>query len=55
MIAISARIAVDTNLFALIVQHGPVTSSRLAELSEAEELLISISFLSPSPDLSNRS
>ncbi|PLB55726.1 S-adenosyl-L-methionine-dependent methyltransferase [Aspergillus steynii IBT 23096] len=40
MIAVSARIAVDLNLFALILHHGPVTSARLAKLSGAEELLI---------------
>lgn len=42
MIAVSARIAVDLKLFEHIVQEGPVTSTRLAELSGAEELLISI-------------
>ncbi|PGH29242.1 hypothetical protein GX50_08005 [[Emmonsia] crescens] len=40
MIAVSARIAVDLKLFEHIVQEGPVTSTRLAELSGAEELLI---------------
>ncbi|OAX79907.1 hypothetical protein ACJ72_05771 [Emergomyces africanus] len=40
MIAVSARIAVDLNLFGHIVQEGPVTSARLAELSGADELLI---------------
>ncbi|KAI9044121.1 S-adenosyl-L-methionine-dependent methyltransferase [Aspergillus affinis] len=40
MIAASARVAVDIDLFALIVQHGPVTSAKLADLSGAEELLI---------------
>ncbi|KAL4869529.1 hypothetical protein BDV12DRAFT_208378 [Aspergillus spectabilis] len=40
MIAVSARIAVDLNLFEHIVQHGPVTSEALARLSGAEELLI---------------
>ncbi|KAK2879395.1 hypothetical protein FQN49_000913 [Arthroderma sp. PD_2] len=40
MIAISARIAVDLDLFGHIVKNGPVTSARLAELSGAEELLI---------------
>ncbi|KAF3484260.1 uncharacterized protein GIQ15_03584 [Arthroderma uncinatum] len=40
MIAVSARIAVDLNLFEHIVKEGPVTSARLAELSGAEELLI---------------
>ncbi|GBF64283.1 O-methyltransferase [Trichophyton mentagrophytes] len=40
MIAVSARIAVDLNLFALIAKEEPVTSAKLAELSGAEELLI---------------
>ncbi|KLJ08368.1 hypothetical protein EMPG_16199 [Blastomyces silverae] len=40
MIAVSARIAVNLKLFKHIVQEGPVTSARLAELSGAEELLI---------------
>lgn len=41
MIAVSARVAVDLKLFQHIVQEGPITSARLAELSGAEELLIS--------------
>ncbi|EFR05195.1 O-methyltransferase [Nannizzia gypsea CBS 118893] len=40
MVAVSARIAVDLNLFALIAKEEPVTSARLAELAGAEELLI---------------
>ncbi|KAL4800935.1 o-methyltransferase [Aspergillus venezuelensis] len=40
MIAVSARIAVDLNLFEYIVQHGPVASEALARLSGAGELLI---------------
>ncbi|EER39493.1 sterigmatocystin 8-O-methyltransferase [Histoplasma capsulatum H143] len=40
MIAVSARVAVDLKLFQHIVQEGPITSARLAELSGAEELLI---------------
>lgn len=43
MIAVGARIAVDLNLFALIAKEEPVTSAKLAELSGAEELLISMS------------
>lgn len=42
MIAVSARIAVDLNLFEHVVKEGPITSLRLAELSGAEELLISM-------------
>ncbi|KAL4957796.1 putative O-methyltransferase [Aspergillus filifer] len=40
MIAVSARIAVDLDLFEYIVQHEPVASEALAHLSGAEELLI---------------
>lgn len=40
VIALSARVAVDLNLFALVVNHGPVTSASLATLCGAEELLI---------------
>lgn len=38
----SARIAVDLNLFEHIVKYEPVNVVKLAELSGAEELLISI-------------
>ncbi|KAL4929892.1 S-adenosyl-L-methionine-dependent methyltransferase [Aspergillus undulatus] len=40
IVAVSAQIAVDLNLFENIVQNGPVTSARLAELSGADEMLI---------------
>ncbi|KAF9893894.1 hypothetical protein FE257_010064 [Aspergillus nanangensis] len=40
VIALTARIAVDLNLFALVVEHGPVTSASLATLAGGEELLI---------------
>ncbi|KAI1486916.1 sterigmatocystin 8-O-methyltransferase [Biscogniauxia mediterranea] len=40
-VAVAARIAVDLNLFKLIVDHGsPITSVELATLSGGEELLI---------------
>lgn len=42
MIAIAARVAVDLDLFRHVVNEGPVTSARLAELCGAEELLISM-------------
>lgn len=38
----SARIAVDLNLFEHIVKYEPVNVAELAELSGAEELLLSI-------------
>lgn len=41
MIAISARISVELDIFWHIVNDGPVTSARLAKLCGAEELLIS--------------
>lgn len=38
----SARVAVDLDLFTRIVSHkGPITAKELASLSGAEELLIS--------------
>ncbi|EED12775.1 O-methyltransferase, putative [Talaromyces stipitatus ATCC 10500] len=40
MIAVAARVAVDLDLFRHVVNEGPVTSTRLAELCGAEELLI---------------
>ncbi|QKX57654.1 uncharacterized protein TRUGW13939_04772 [Talaromyces rugulosus] len=40
MIAISARISVELDIFRHIVNDGPVTSARLAKLCGAEELLI---------------
>ncbi|RAO64148.1 uncharacterized protein BHQ10_000160 [Talaromyces amestolkiae] len=40
MIAVTARIAVDLNLFQHVVNEGPVASARLAELCGAEEILI---------------
>ena len=42
MIAVTARIAIDLNLFRHVVNEGPVASARLAELCCAEELLISL-------------
>lgn len=41
-IPMSARIAVDLNLFEHIVKYEPVNVVKLAELSGAEELLLSI-------------
>ncbi|EGD94657.1 hypothetical protein TESG_02165 [Trichophyton tonsurans CBS 112818] len=40
MIAATVRIAVDLNLFSHIIKHEPITSTKLADLSGAEELLI---------------
>ena len=40
MVSVSARIAVDLNLFEHIVVNEPVTSMKLASLCGAEELLI---------------
>lgn len=42
MIAVTARIAVDLNLFQHVVNEGLVASARLAELCGAEEILISM-------------
>ncbi|KAH8697431.1 putative O-methyltransferase [Talaromyces proteolyticus] len=41
MIAVATRLAVDLDLFKYVVKEGPVSSVRLAEISGAEELLIS--------------
>ncbi|KAI0896495.1 putative O-methyltransferase [Annulohypoxylon nitens] len=40
LITIAARIALDLDLFKLILEHGPITSQKLATLSGGEELLI---------------
>ncbi|PLB51574.1 o-methyltransferase [Aspergillus steynii IBT 23096] len=40
MIAVTARTAIDLNLYEHILLEGPVTSARLAVLSGADELLI---------------
>jgi hypothetical protein len=37
----SARVAVDMNLFSLIDKEGPISSAQLAQLTGSEELLIS--------------
>lgn len=44
MIAATVRIAVDLNLFSHIIKHEPITSTKLADLSGAEELLIGTAF-----------
>lgn len=49
VIATSIRLAVDMNLFEHIVHDGPVTSERLAALSGAEELFISMKTISYFP------
>lgn len=49
VIATSVRLAVDMNLFEHIVRDGPVTSARLAALSGAEELFISMETISDPP------
>ena len=36
----AARVAVDMELFAHIEKRGPITAAQLAELTDAEELLI---------------
>ncbi|KAL9112043.1 MAG: hypothetical protein Q9227_003663 [Pyrenula ochraceoflavens] len=41
MLAMSARVAVDIDLFSHIERSSPTTSARLAERTGAEELLIS--------------
>ncbi|KAL4940778.1 hypothetical protein BDV06DRAFT_213230 [Aspergillus oleicola] len=49
IVASTARIAVDLKLFELIVEHGPVSATKLAEMSGAEELLIVHFVEEPSP------